>query len=45
MLTHAGPMMFEMFEAIRMAEEDANIPGEYAQACAESQRKLVEALS
>ncbi|GFZ52285.1 hypothetical protein JCM24511_10058 [Saitozyma sp. JCM 24511] len=40
-----GPMMFEMFEAIRMAEEDANIPGDYAQACAESQRKLVEALS
>jgi hypothetical protein len=38
-------MMFEMFEAIRMAEEDPSIPIEYARACAESQRKLVEALS
>ncbi|GFZ51153.1 hypothetical protein JCM24511_08911 [Saitozyma sp. JCM 24511] len=39
----AGPMLYEVFEAVSM-EKDDGVPEVYAAACAESQRKLMEML-
>lgn len=39
-----GPMMFEMFEAIRMEQDDPEIPAQYAEACARAEHLLRKAV-
>lgn len=40
-----GPLLYEPFEAVHMADEDKGIPNIYARACAESIRKIKEAFA
>jgi hypothetical protein len=40
----SGPMMYEMFEALSMEKPDPKLAYVYADACAVSKRKLLEAL-
>lgn len=40
-----GPLLYEPFEAIHMADSSLDIPQVYAEACATSVRKIKEAFA